>query len=93
MTLSAMNRGVVGAVIDGACRDVEEIRRKGFPVISEGIVPNVSSVSGYGHVNVPIQCTGVVVDPGDILIVDANGVVVIPKGQGEEILGRTRRLA
>lgn len=92
MTLSAMNRGVVGAVIDGACRDVEEIRRIGFPVVSRGVVPNVGSVSGYGHVNVPVQCAGVVVNPGDILIVDDNGVVIIPKEQGEEILGKARQL-
>lgn len=92
MALSAMNRGVVGAVVDGACRDVEEIKRIGFPVISKGIVPNVGSVSGYGHVNVPIQCGGVVVNPGDILIVDGNGVVAVPTEQAEEILGKTRQL-
>lgn len=61
MALSAMNRGVAGAVVDGACRDVEEIRRMKFPVVSKGIVPNVASVSGYGEVNVPIQCGGVAV--------------------------------
>jgi 4-hydroxy-4-methyl-2-oxoglutarate aldolase len=90
MALSAMNRGVVRALIDGACRDVEEIRRIGFPVVSKGVVPNVGSVSGYGHVNVPIQCGGVVVNPGDTLIVDGNGVVAIPKEQTGEVLGKTR---
>jgi 4-hydroxy-4-methyl-2-oxoglutarate aldolase len=92
MALSAMNKGVVGAVIDGACRDVEEIQRIGFPVVSKGVVPNVGSVSGYGHVNVPIQCGGVVVKPGDILIVDGDGVVAIPKEQAGEVLGKTRQL-
>jgi 4-hydroxy-4-methyl-2-oxoglutarate aldolase len=67
MAMSAVNRGAVGAVIDGACRDVEEIRRLRFPVICKGIVPNVASISGYGHVNVPIQCAGVPVHPGDAL--------------------------
>jgi 4-hydroxy-4-methyl-2-oxoglutarate aldolase len=90
MALSAMNRGVVRAVIDGACRDVEEFRRIGFPVVSKGVVPNVGSVSGYGHV--PIQCGGVVVNPGDILIVDGNGVVAISKEQTGEVLGKTRQL-
>jgi regulator of RNase E activity RraA len=58
MTMSAINRGVVAAVIDGACRDVEEIRKMRFPVICKGIVPNIGSFSGYGDVNVPVQCAG-----------------------------------
>jgi regulator of RNase E activity RraA len=92
MTMSAINRGVVGAVIDGACRDVEEIRRLGFPVVCKGIVPNVASISGYGHVNVPIQCAGVPVHPGDILVVDGNGVVVVPKEDAPDILSAAQRL-
>jgi regulator of RNase E activity RraA len=92
MTLSAMNKGVVGAVVDGACRDVEEIRRIGFPVISRGVVPNVGSVSGYGHINVSVQCAGVAVSPGDVLIVDDNGVVVIPTEHCASILSETRRI-
>jgi regulator of RNase E activity RraA len=59
-----LNRGIVAAVIDGACRDVEEIRKIGFPVICKGIVPNVAAIAGYGDVNVPIQCAGVTVSPG-----------------------------
>ena len=92
MTMSAVNRGAVGAVIDGACRDVEEIRRLRFPVVCKGIVPNVASISGYGHVNVPIQCAGVPVHPGDILVVDGNGVVVVPKEDAPDILAAARRL-
>jgi 4-hydroxy-4-methyl-2-oxoglutarate aldolase len=92
MAMSAMNRGVVGAVIDGACRDVEEIRRLRFPVICKGIVPNVASISGYGHVNVPIQCAGVPVHPGDVVVVDGNGVVVVPKEAAPDILAKARRL-
>jgi 4-hydroxy-4-methyl-2-oxoglutarate aldolase len=92
MTFSAMNRGAVGAVIDGACRDVEEIRKIRFPVFSRGIVPNVGSISGYGHVNVPIQCAGVPVHPGDILIIDGNGIVVVPKENASEILEKTQNL-
>lgn len=86
MALSAINRGVVGAVIDGACRDVEEIRHMRFPVICKGIVPNVGSISGYGEVNVPIQCAGVVMNPGDIVIVDGNGVVAVPREGAPEVL-------
>lgn len=92
MALSALNKGIVGAVIDGACRDVEEIRRLRFPVISKGVVPNVGSISGYGDVNVPIHCGGVVVHPGDILIVDSNGVVTVPRENSVEVLARARKL-
>ena len=92
MAMSAVNRGAVGAVIDGACRDVEEIRRLRFPVLCKGIVPNVASISGYGHVNVPIQCAGVPVHPGDVLVVDGNGVVVVPKEAAPDTLAKARQL-
>ncbi len=92
MTMSALNRGVIAAVIDGACRDVEEIRRIGFPVICKGIVPNVGAVAGYGDVNVTIQCAGVAVSPGDIVVIDGNGVVVVPMADAASILDRARRL-
>ncbi len=92
MTMSAINRGVVAAVIDGACRDVEEIRKLRFPVVCKGFVPNVASVSGYGHVNVPIQCAGVAVLPGDVVVIDGNGVVVVPRGEAAAILAQARQL-
>jgi 4-hydroxy-4-methyl-2-oxoglutarate aldolase len=92
MTMSALNKGAVAAVIDGACRDVEEIRKIKFPVFAKGIVPNVGSLSGYGQVNVPIQCAGVVVCPGDILVIDGNGIVVVPREDAGEILQKTTEL-
>jgi RraA family protein len=92
MTLSAQNRGVAGAVIDGACRDVVEIRRLKFPLFSKGAVPNVAAIAGYGEVNVRIQCAGQAVAPGDIIVADENGVVVVPATAAEELLHRTRRL-
>lgn len=92
MTMSALNRGVVAAVIDGACRDVEEIRRLRFPVFSKGIVPNVGAIAGYGDVNVPVQCAGVAVSPGDIVVADGNGVVVVPMAEAADILAKAQRL-
>ncbi len=92
MTMSARNRGVVAAVIDGACRDVEELRKLAFPVFCKGIVPNVGAVCGYGDVNVPIQCAGVAVSPGDIVAADGNGVVVVPKAESATILAAARQL-
>jgi len=92
MTMSALNRGVVAAIIDGACRDVEEIRKIRFPVLSKGVVPNVGAVTGYGEVNVNIQCAGVSVSPGDVIVVDGNGVVVVPKADAAHILQKAQRL-
>lgn len=92
MTLSALNRGVLGAVIDGACRDVEEIRKLRFPVLCRGIVPNVGAVAGYGEVNVPVQCAGVPVSPGDLVAIDGNGVVVVPRHEAGAVLARAQRL-
>lgn len=92
MTMSALNRGVVAAVIDGACRDVEEIRRLRFPVICKGIVPNVGAIAGYGDVNVSIQCAGVAVSPGDIVVADGNGVVVVPMAEAAAVLQQAQRL-
>ena len=92
MTMSALNRGVVAAIIDGACRDVEEIRKTRFPVLSKGVVPNVGAVTGYGDVNVSIQCAGVSVSPGDVIVVDGNGVVVVPKADAAQILQKAQLL-
>lgn len=92
MTMSAINRGAVAAIIDGACRDVEEIRRLKFPVFCRGVVPNVAAVAGYGDVNVPIQCAGVVVSPGDLVVADGNGVVVVARTEAASVLEKTRRL-
>jgi regulator of RNase E activity RraA len=92
MTLSAMNQGILAAVIDGATRDVEEIIKLKFPVISKGIVPNVAAVSAYGHINVTVQCAGVSVSPGDVVLVDGNGVVVIPQAEAQDILDKTNVL-
>lgn len=92
MTMSARNRGVVAAIIDGACRDVEEIRKLQFPVICKGIVPNVGAIAGYGDVNVSVQCGGVSVSPGDIVVVDGNGVVVVPMQEAKDILEKATHL-
>ena len=92
MTRSAVNKGVIAAVIDGAIRDVEEIRKLKFPIISKGIVPNAASVNAYGHINVPAQCGGVQVNPGDVVIIDGNGVVVVPRQEAEGILTQATAL-
>ena len=80
LSTAARARGARGAVIDGFIRDAKQILTMGFPVFTTGLSPVDSN--GRGEVvgyNVPIECGGVAVDPGDIVFGDADGVVVIPQ--------------
>lgn len=87
-TLSCINKGIAGVVIDGAVRDVDDIRRLNFPVFAASIVPNAGEPKGFGEINAEIQCGGQSVKPGDFIVGDDNGVVVIPKERGYEIARR-----
>ena len=82
---ASMIRGLAGVVIDGSIRDSEEIRESGFPVFCRGITPAGPHKGWNDDLQVPIQCGGVAVHPGDIIVGDADGVVVIPKDRLEEI--------
>ncbi len=87
-TLSSINKGVSGVVIDGGVRDVDDIRRLNFPVFATSIVPNAGEPKGFGEINAEIQCCGQTVKPGDYIVGDDNGVVVIPGERGYEIARR-----
>jgi RraA family protein len=87
----AARRGVAGVVVDGAMRDADVIGRMALPVYARGITPRGPYKSGPGEINVPIACGGVVVHPGDIVVGDADGVVVIPRREAEAVLERARR--
>lgn len=80
MATTAKVRGLEGAVIDGAARDVEEVMRIGFPIFSRAISP-ATSVGRYVAVakQIPVTCAGVLVKPGDYLVGDLDGVVVVPQ--------------
>jgi regulator of RNase E activity RraA len=74
------HRGVRGLVVDGAVRDVSEFRELGLPVMARGLTPRSGTTSaGWGEVNVPVACGGVVVHPGDAVIGDEEGLVVVPR--------------
>jgi len=88
-TLSCINKGVAGVVIDGAVRDVDDIRIINFPVFATSIVPNAGDPKGFGEINAQIQCGGQTVNPGDFIVGDDNGVVVIPKERAYEIARRS----
>lgn len=87
-TLSCINRKISGVVIDGAVRDVDDIRRLNFPVFATSIVPNAGEPKGFGEINAEIKCGGETVKPGDYIVGDDNGVVVVPKERGYEIARR-----
>ena len=87
-TRSCINKKIAGVIIDGAVRDVDDIRALGFPVFAAREVPNAGEPKGFGEINVKIVCGGVEVNPGDWIIADDNGVMVIPKERAYEIARR-----
>lgn len=87
-TRSCVQRGIAGVVIDGAVRDVDDIRALHFPLFAKAIVPNAGEPKGMGEINTEIQCCGQTVRPGDWIIGDESGVVVIPARQAMEIARR-----
>lgn len=91
-------KGVVGAVVDGAIRDTDETRDLGFYIFAKAIVPRSTHTIVSGRmepieINVPIQCAGVVVNPGDIVIGDEVGVTVVPLESAAEVLEKARHQA
>jgi len=86
-------RNFSGAVIDGGVRDVAYLQKIGFPVFATGIVPS-TSVHHYrfAGANVPVNCDGVPVRPGDIIVADSDGVAVVPRESAEKILELAKQL-
>lgn len=82
----AQTLGIGGLVVDGVIRDIVGVKALNFPVFSRGTTVAASGKAGVGEVNVPISCGGVPVNPGDIIVGDADGVVVIPKATEQRIL-------
>jgi len=87
-TRSCINKGIAGVIIDGAVRDVDDIVKLDFPVFAKKVVPNAGEPKGFGEINVKVVCGGVEVNPGDWIIADDNGVMVIPKKRAYEIARR-----
>ena len=78
VAFAAHHRGIAGAVIDGPCTDIAEISDLQFPVFSDGLSALTTRLGGRaGEINVPVDCGGITVFPGDIVTADDNGVVVL----------------
>jgi 4-hydroxy-4-methyl-2-oxoglutarate aldolase len=80
--------GLAGAVIDGAVRDASGLREEGFPVYARSVTPRVGTNRRVGSTQVPVSCGGVVVHPGDWVLADDDGVVVVPAGDVEAVVTR-----
>lgn len=87
-TRSAINRGVAGVIIDGSARDVDDIRALKFPLFARACVPNAGEPKGFGEINAEIPCCGQTVRPGDWIVADESGAVVVPKERAYEVARR-----
>jgi len=94
----ARNGGIVGAVIDGSCRDTDEAKMLGFPITAKVSGPRAAHTAYSGRkepieINVPISCGGVVVHPGDLIVADEIGVAVVPYAELKEVYEKARKQA
>lgn len=90
MVLWAKKRGLGGFVIDGAVRDIGTLRKMDIPIYAAGITPAGPYKDGPGEINVPVTCGGVLINPGDILVGDEDGLVVIKPADAPELLKKTK---
>ncbi|MEA4884552.1 MAG: RraA family protein [Clostridia bacterium] len=90
MSMMAAKKGIAGVVTDGVIRDVEQSRETGLPIYAVGVTPAAPTKEGAGQINTSISCGGVVVEPGDIVVGDEDGVVVVPRREAEAVVEKVR---
>lgn len=86
ITVAAMQRGIVGIVTNGAVRDTVPIRELGFPVFCAGVSIKGTTKAVPGKINNPISFDGVTVYPGDVVVGDSDGVVIVPRTEAKQVL-------
>ncbi len=89
MAFQSIQSKVAGIVVDGAVRDSSEIKQMRFPCFTKIVSPLGSAKGTPGSINIPIQCGGVLVNPGDLIVGDDDGVVVVPKKLAAEVHARS----
>ena len=90
-SICASVKGLEGVVIDGAFRDLEGCMEVGFPIFARSVTPGSCAKAAEGELNVPILCGGVEVCPGDLIIGDCNGIIVIKPEEAELVMERARK--
>ncbi|MGL4496348.1 MAG: RraA family protein, partial [Beijerinckiaceae bacterium] len=90
MTLAAAEMGLAGMVLDGAIRDVAEIRERTFPVYARGVNHRGPYKDGPGEINVPVTVGGMVVNPGDIIVGDQDGLLAFAPALAETVIEKAR---
>lgn len=94
MTRYAMARGLAGFVVDGCIRDSEEIGAiTDFPVYAKGVTPNGPYKNGPGEINFPVACGNQVICPGDILVGDGDGLLVIKPGEAADLAKKAKQIS
>lgn len=91
ISTSCQVHGLYGTVIDGAARDIQEIKELGYPVYARAVSPKGSYKAHPGSINVPISCGGVSVNPGDIVVGDSEGVAIIDSDDADTVLSDARK--
>lgn len=91
MITYAAKRGIAGIVVDGAMRDLDGIKRCPMPIYAKGITPQGPYKNGPGEIGVPVSCGGIVVFPGDIIVGDSDGIVVIRPDDALVVLESAQR--
>ena len=86
----ALQKGLAGVIVQGPIRDTDTLTELRFPVWSTAISPIRPVKEGHGMVNVPVSCGGVIVNPGDLIVADGDGVVCVPREDAKEAVAGAR---